>query len=436
MKKAVIASLLAVAGAVPLAHFATAQTQVNLGSGQQAGGVQLAPAEYNDYTAAVAQTTPQAQAAAFEAFLTKYPQSQVKTDVLQRLMAAYSSFDPAKTIDAANRLLQVDPNNLRALTFQVYFGRQLAEANTDPAAKQAGLDKAAEFAQKGLAAPKPQGMSDEDYKTLRASADPVFHSAIAFAALNKKDAATAIDHYKQELDGVPVEQTSKPGPLLQDTYYLGSAYMQSTPPDYLNCAWYAARAAALAPPQFATQLLPLAKYCFKRYHGSDEGFDALSAAAQANLHQPAGFTVKPAPSPADVAAQVIASTPDLATLAISDREFILQNAKPEDAAKVWDAVKGKSVQIPDATVVSVSDTELKVAVSEDAVASKTADFTFQLAAPLKTPPAIGDKVTVTGTYASFTPNPFMITMSDGALVEPKKPTPTRKPTPAHRPTHR
>ena len=102
MKKAVIASLLAVAGAVPLAHRATAQTQVSLGSGQQAGGVQLAPAEYNDYTAAVAQTTPQAQAAAFEAFLTKYPQSQVKTDVLQRLMAAYSSFDPAKTIGAVN----------------------------------------------------------------------------------------------------------------------------------------------------------------------------------------------------------------------------------------------------------------------------------------------------------------------------------------------
>ncbi len=151
-----------------------------------------------------------------------------------------------------------------------------------------------------------------------------------------------------------------------------------------------------------------------------------------SLDPPAGFTIKPAPSPADIVAQVIASTPDLATLAISDKEFILQNGKPEDAAKVWDTIKGKSVQFPDATVVSVSDTALQVAVSDDAVQSKTADFTFNLKAPLKTPPAVAAKVTVSGTYASFTPSPIMITMSDGEVIEPKK-TPAKKPTPAHHP---
>ena len=133
-------------------------------------------------------------------------------------------------------------------------------------------------------------------------------------------------------------------------------------------------------------------------------------------------------SPADLAAQTVASTPDLKTLSLSDKEFILQNGSPEDAAKVWDTIKGKSVQFPDATVVSVTNTALLVAVSDDAVQSKTADFTFQLAAPLKTPPAAGAKVTVTGTYASFTPNPLMITMSDGAIVEPQ---PVKKPTPVH-----
>jgi len=139
--------------------------------------------------------------------------------------------------------------------------------------------------------------------------------------------------------------------------------------------------------------------------------------------------VKPAPKPADIVKQVIASTPDLATLAISDKEFILQNGTPEDAAKVWDTIKGKSVQFPDTTVIAVSDTALQVAVSDDAVQSKTADFTFNLTAPLKTPPVVGAKATVTGTYASFTPTPIMITMSDGALVEPKKP--AAKPSPAH-----
>jgi hypothetical protein len=438
MKKAVVASLLAVASVASGARVAVAQTQVNLGSNAQqtGGGVTLPPAEYNAYTAAIGQSTPQTQAPALEQFLTTYPQSQVKNDVLQRLMLAYSAFDPAKTLDAADRLLQVDPNNLRALTFEAYFRLQSADQITDPAAKQAALDKAADYAQKGLNATKPADMSDSDFNTVKGAAAPVFHRAIAAAALAKKDAATAITHLKQSLSSVPAEQTKTPGPMLQDTYTLAQAYYQSTPPDSLSCAWYATRAASFAPEPYKTQMMPLAKYCYKKYHGADDGFDTLVTASQASLDPPANLkdTIKPAPSPTDIVKQVIASTPDLATLAISDKEFILQNGSSEDAAKVWDTIKGKSVQFPDATVIAVTDTALQVAVSDDAVASKTADFTFQLTTPAKTPPVVGSKATVSGTYASFTPNPIMITMSDGAIVEPKK-TPA-KPSPAHHPAPR
>ena len=428
MKKVVVASLLAVASVVPVARMAVAQTPANPGSSAQAsGGVQMSPAEYAAYNAAIGQATPQAKAPALEAYLTAYPQSAVKAATLEQLMLAYSSFDPAKTLDAADRLLQVDPNNLRALTFEAFFRKSGADSMTDPAAKQAALDKAAEYAQKGVAAPKPAGMSDADFATLQTAAKPVFYSAIATAALNKKDAATAVTNFKQELASVPEEQTKAPGPLLQDTYFLAVAYLQSTPPDLVNCAYYAARVAAYAPDQLKPQFEPTAKYCYKKYHGADDGYDAVVTAAKASLNPPSGFSIKPAPSPADIVAQVIASTPDLGTLAISDKEFILQNGKPEDAAKVWDTMKGKSVQFPDATVISVSDTALQVAVSEDAVQSKTADFTFQLKEPLKTPPVVGAKVTVSGTYASFTPSPIMITMSDGAIVEPKKPTPAHRP---------
>lgn len=425
MKKAVVASLLAVASVASCAR-AVAQDQAPASSGanaQQSGsGVQLAPAEYNAYTAAIGQSTPQAQAPALESFLQTYPNSKVKNDVLQRLMVAYSAFDPAKTLDAANRLLQVDPNNMRALTMVSYFNLQSADQTQDPTAKQAALDKAAESAQKGLAAPKPEGISDADFQKLKEAADPVFHRAIATDALGKKDAATAVTQLKQSLSSVPVEQTKTPGPLLTDTYLLAQAYYQSNPPDALNCAWYASRAATFAPEPYKSQMMPLAKYCYKKYHGADDGFDNLVTASQQSLDPPANLstTITPAPKPADIVKQVIASTPDLATLAVSDKEFILQNGSPEDAAKVWDTVKGKTVQFPDATVVSVSDTALQLSVSDDAVQSKTADFTFNLKEPVKTPPAAGDKVTVTGTYASYTQNPIMITMSDGAVVEPKK----------------
>jgi len=451
MKKVVVASLLAFASVAFVAGIAEAQTQVNLGSNQQSssGGVQMSPAEYNAYNSAISQTNPQAKAAALEAYLTAYPQSAVKAATLEQLMGAYSAIpDAAKSLDAADRLLQVDPNNLRAYLLEVYFRRSAADQATDAATKQSGYDAAASYAQKGLAATKSKDLSDADFEKLKAGTYPTFYSAIGFAALNKKDTATAIDNYKKELAIVPADQTKTPGLVLQDIYYLAAAYAQSTPPDLSNCAFYAARVAAYAPDNLKAQYEPTAKYCYKRYHGGDDGYDAVVAAAKANLNPPPDFKIKPAPSPADIVANVIATTPDLSTLAISDKEFILVNGKPEDAAKVWDTIKGKSVQIPDALVIESSPTVLKVAVSDDAVQSKTADFTFNLT-PLeegKTPAqkaalkkqaddiaaatAVGQKVTLTGTYASYATKPIMITMSDGAVILPKKAT---KPTAAHHP---
>jgi hypothetical protein len=459
MKKVVVASLLAVAGMACVARTVAAQTQVNLGSQQPAGGgVQMSPAEYNAYNSAITQTDPKAKAAALEAYLTAYPQSSVKAAVLEQLMLAYSAFDPAKTLDAADRLLQVDPNNLRALTFETYFRLTGADAITDPAAKQAALDKAAEYAQKGLAVTKPADTSAADFAALQAQAKPVFYRAIATAALNKKDGATAVTNFKQELASVPVADTTKPGPLLQDTYFLGLAYLQSNPPDLVNCTWYISRFVAFAPEPYKTQMLPTAKYCYKKYHGSDEGYDAVLAAAQTSLDPPATFSIKAAPKPEDMAHDLVTSTPeaDLPKLAISDREFVLANGKPDDAAKVWNTMKGKSVTIPDAVVIESSPTALKVAVSDDAVQSKTADFTFNMKAPedadKKLTPAqaaaakkiadetaaataVGQKVTLSGTFDSYTPKPIMIIMSDGSVVLPKKtaakPTPTHRPAPHH-----
>jgi hypothetical protein len=438
MKKAVVASLLAFSAATSMvsgSYIAFAQSQVNLGS-QASTGVQMSPAEYADYNAAIAVADPKAKATAIEAYLTKYPQSAVKADTLQTLMLTYSTLDPKLTLDTADRLLQVDPNSLRALTFEVFFRKAGADAIADPAGKQAALDAAAGFAQKGLAATKPKDMADADFKTIQSSATPIFYSAIATAALNKKDTATAIDNFKKELVSVPVAQTQAPGPVLQDTYFLGLAYLQSTPPDLVNCAFYVSRFVAFAPEPYKSQLAPTAKYCYKKYHGADDGYEAVLAAATANLNPPADFSIKPAPKPADIVAQVIAATPDLATLAVSDKEFILQNGTPADAGKVWDTVKGKTVQIPDAVVIAATETSVQVAVSDDAVQSKSADFTFTMKEPLKTVPTVGAKITVSGTYASFTPSPIMITMSDAEVIEPKKAPVRKAAAPVRRPAHR
>lgn len=495
MNKVVVASLLAVAGVAFAAQPGVAQTQVNLGQNAQSssGGIQMSAAEYKAYNDAITQTNPQAKATALESYLEAYPQSQVKADTLQLLMLTYSSFDPTKTLSTADRLLQVDPNNLRALTLEVYFRMQSAEQSTDATAKQTGLDSAADYAKKGLAVTaKPKDMSDADFGKVKASAYPVFYRAIGTAALNKKDTATAITNFKAELASVPVADTEKPGPILQDTYSLAQAYYESTPSDPENCTWYATRAANFAPEPYKSQMLPLAKYCYKKYHGADDGYDAVTAAVATNLNPPAGFSIKPAPKPEDIVKQVISTTPDLSTLAVSDKEFILQNGAPDDTAKVWDILKGKSVELPNVTVVTATPTVITASVSDDAVQSKTADFTFNMATPLKDAdvPAAGAQITISGTYNSYTvggvvkgtadttptagaapaagatpaagstpaaaapaapatpapaapaaaattaaPGPVMMIMSDGALVLPKKAAPVHH-APAHHPRRR
>jgi hypothetical protein len=434
-------------------------------------------AEYTVYNNAISQSNPQVKAAAIEDYLTRYPNSSVKQDVLVALMSAYSAFDAtgSKILNAADRVLSLDPANMQALTYEVYFRKSGADSLTDPAAKQAAYDTAAGYAQKGLVAAKPAAMPVADFKKLQDIAFPIFYSAIGDAAFNKKDNATAIDAFKKELASLPLAATQQPGSVLLDTYYLGEAYSLSTPPDYLNCAFYASRAVAYAPAAVKPQMSPYAKFCYKKYHDGDDGYDAIMAAAAANLNPPAGLfaSIKPGLTPAEKIHNSITGTSDLATLATSDKEMVFQFGSADDAAKVWDTIKGKSVQIPGALVVTSSPTVLTVAVTDDAVHANTADFTFNMAPPetIEAPEALSDKatvaqkaayktklaaytkavadaktkadaiaaatavgrtVTLTGTYDSFTANPIQIIMKDGnvILAKPVAKTPA-KGAPAH-----
>src|SRR5207237_6020096 len=86
------------------------------------------PAEYNAYVSAVQQSDPNAKVSGLEAFLQQYPNSVMKVDALELLMATYQQTNNAqKMIDAATRVLQADPNNLRALALLTYTYRAQAE---------------------------------------------------------------------------------------------------------------------------------------------------------------------------------------------------------------------------------------------------------------------------------------------------------------------
>jgi hypothetical protein len=427
MKKLVFASVLALATALLCAApLLEAQEQ-----SAQSGQITIKdPAEYNDYTNAVGQSDPKAKAQAIEAFLQKYPMSVVKTDLLEMLMATYQPIDQTKAADTAKRLLEVDPNNLRALFLVAYIDKAKgAQAmGSSPQSAAPLLDEAAQEAQKGLTATKPANMDEADFKKLKDATTPIFYSAIALDDQNKKDMTGAIQNFTDELKAYPAEQTTS-GQALNDTYLLGEAYAQQTPPDAKNAAWFLTRAAQFAPGSAKAQIEKAAEYFYNKFHGSMDGYPQVQMLAQANLFPPAAYNPTPAPpppSPADLAAQTVANTPDLKTLSLSDREFILFNGKPDDAQKMWAVMMAQRVEVP-GKVISATPTQVQLAVTQDNQQSNKADFTINMKAPLRTPPAVGTMATLDATFDSYTANPPMITLMDGA--EPAK---TAKPSPARR----
>src|SRR6267142_1305995 len=119
------------------------------------------PAEYNAYIGALGQQDPAAKISGFEAFITQYPNTVMKEEALEQLMSAYQlSGNQAKVIETAQKLLQANPNNLKALVLLAYGKRITAKTPQD-------LAEAAQYGEKGLqllpTAPKPEGVSDADY---------------------------------------------------------------------------------------------------------------------------------------------------------------------------------------------------------------------------------------------------------------------------------
>jgi hypothetical protein len=439
MKKFVYASVLALASASLLyAPALRAQESITIKD----------PAEYNAYQMATTQSDPKAKAAALESFLQTYPQSVVKQAVLNDLVDLYQTLgDPDKELSADTRLLQVDPNNLKALLYSVVVKTQQAKKSSD----QQAADDAAALAHKGLTVPKPSGMSDDEWKNLTNAAYPLFHSSIALDDVLKKDFKSAIDEYKAELMLYSADQT-KTGPGLVDTLNLAEAYVNINPKkpdanDLKQAIWFYSRAWDFAPPAYKPQIEKKLDYWYNRYHGGLDGLDTIKTSAQATEFPAGEVQVAAAKTPQEKIHDLLANTPDLKTLALSDKETILAYGSKDDADRMWAVLKDQQTPVP-GTVLEADANTIKVAVTDDAKQAKTPDFIVNMKEPLKEKeiPAVGSDLKLLsdggpeldGTYDTYTQIPATDTTTASAqivlregFVQEKKKTPARKPAAAH-----
>lgn len=406
--------------------------------GQQPAGVQTAPgqqpaapaapqqkkeikdpAEYNAYMGALNTADPNQKAIALEGFLQQFPNSVMKEDALELLMAAYQQAgNMQKVTETAQRILQVDPNNLKALALLTYFGR--ASATTPQA-----LAQAAQYGQQGLqalkTAQKPEGMDDASWQKLKSQVAPIFSGAVGQNAYASKDYPTAQTNLQAAVDANPNDLTN--------VYPLGAAYLEATPPNPLGF-WYIARAAGIAAqnPQQQQAIARYGRARYIKYHGGDDGWNELLQQAATNPQPPAGFTIKPAPTPAEQAAALVQQK-KVSDMSFDEIQMVLTSGNQQAADQVWNDLKGKPTKFV-AKVMEATPNKLRLSATADDIEKNAADIDLAMTAaiPARLVPKPGAMVPVQGTPVSYTASPFLITMSSGVLGASEKPaaTPAKK----------
>jgi hypothetical protein len=200
--------------------------------------------EYNAFQAANTEKDLQTRIKLLDDFVAKYPNSTLMPYVYTLYYQTYNQLkNYPQTVAYADKLValgdKVDAGQ-RLQAIQIRVQAFLASFNAKAPDAQDQLTKERDAALQGAhmleAYPKPDGFkgSDTDWQNQKKPGLAFFYAAAGFADLNLKDNASAITAFKSSLANKPDDPVSE--------YRLGLAYLQSSPPQYLDGFWALARA--------------------------------------------------------------------------------------------------------------------------------------------------------------------------------------------------
>lgn len=388
--------------------------------------------EYDAFNAMATEKDPNKKISLAEAFLQKYANSDFKDQVYLVEMQTYQQTNQMdKALDAGKKALQANPDNLPALRFLSFTFPFLYKPDQADAAT--ALSQADSDAHHGLDVlqklQKPAGATDEQFQTAVKDFRSVFNSCIGFVALQKKDYPNAITALKAATDDNPSGWYG--------IYWMGLAYLYSTPHDYDHAVWYGARAVDLAKAgkdPNADQWEKYLKQTYVGYHGTDTGLSDIMTQAATSPNPPDGFKVTQVEAPKP--------TGDKMVDAFNTLTFPLKLGG-ETAQKQWDGVKGQSIGLGGAIASVEKGTDagtylVRIAMLES---TKSTDG-YDIELKDSTQPNVknlqkGDLVTFQGTADSYTATPNLILTLVGTVTSelPDKPSTKPKPT-VHHTTHK
>ncbi|HTB19849.1 MAG TPA: hypothetical protein VK708_17125 [Bryobacteraceae bacterium] len=368
-------------------------------------------AEYDLYVSIGQDQNPKTRLEKLLQWEKQYPTTEWIDARRTALLTTYAAVNDAKDgEDEAKQILANDPKDFTALYYSMLFTQGLFSQNQAPDVLDQG-EKAAKAILESLDTPPPN-VKAEDWAKLRPQVELLAHRNLGWIAMQRKSWDAAEAEFQKTLMLNPNDA--------EVDYWMGTVIASEKKLDKLPAAmFYFARAAtytgqgALAPAAQQTAMTYVQKQ-YKNFHGSDEGFNDLVAAAKADANPPAGFTIKNAN---EIAQGKAANEEEYAKA--HPQETTWKNLK--EALSAADGVNYFNMGMKDAMLPTlkakvvklepaVKPKTIEVAIEDGKSDGTTADATLKFEMPLPGKVDVGTELTFEGVGESFTQSPFMLVL--------------------------
>jgi tetratricopeptide (TPR) repeat protein len=368
-------------------------------------------AEFDLYTSIGQDQNPKTRLEKLQQWSDKYPMTEFADLRQTAYLTTYANLNDGKNAtEVAKKILADNPKDFTASYYIMLFTQPLYGQTQTPAILDDG-EKAAKTILANIEMPPPNVAADQ-WAKLRPAVEVMAEKNLGFIAMQRKNWDEAETDLQKSLTMTPNDATLD--------YQLGTVIASEKKLDKLPIAmFYFARAAtyqgqgALTPEGQKAAMTYVQKQ-YKNFHGSDEGFNDLVAAAKANANPPAGFTIKNA----NELAQASAADEDKwnSEHPVEARWKTLKMAlSAPDGPMYFDmgmkgaelpTLKGKVVKMEPA----VKPKTILVALEDGKSDGTTADATLKFEMPLAGKVDVGTELTFEGVGESFTQSPFMLVL--------------------------
>lgn len=361
-------------------------------------------AEYDLFDAITKDTNPKTKLDKLQQWEKQYPTTDYSNERQMLFLTTYVALNqPQQAVNIAKQILAKDPKSFSALYYIMFYTRALAGANPTPEVLDQG-EKAAKAILENINTPPPN-VTEDQWKTARTDVENLAHTTLGWIEMQRKNWEGAEAEFQKSLQINPNNG--------EVDYFMGTAIASEKKVEKMPVAlFYFARAATYEGqgalnPDGRKQVMAYVQKAYKTYHGSDEGFDKLLAAAKSPA-PPTDYKIEDAASIAEKKAKEQAAL-DAANPQLTLWKNLKAALTGADGASYFESsMKGAAVPTLKGKVVSLQPAlkpKVIIMALEDGT---TPDATLKFETPLPGKVDPGTELSFEGVPESYTTSPFMV----------------------------